>query len=565
MIDVHSHYLPAVDDGPQELHSALMLLRHACRDGVDKIVLTPHIRAGYWENTLSYLRPRFEAFRKFVAAKNIEVELFLGAEVHFEPEAFKLLRQDELPFLGGWEGMKVMLLEFPDSHMPDNALDGVRYLVQQGVLPMIAHPERNEAVMARPRLLEPFLEEGCLLQLTAASVLGEFGQRAGRVANEIIRRGWATMVASDAHSLRARPSRMRAVRRFLTERYGDLKAEQLTHIAPARLLWERQLLNVDSTLRLAGASPWSSASNGAVPVLGLPNHAGGMAAVALSAGGSSADYYDAEAGLVLNGTGRAASLTEADTARLTRWPATGAFPPTEVFSPTEAMPDEEGREIPTLVARYREDVVEQAPRQEMAPADSAAAVAVVMQRLGPDGLPLRRQRLWSERTDEGLTAEMREQRAWREDVSGARDPWDDQDSSTPLQDIWGQRQPSRHDHDMDEDIQRMRREWQQRMAVRESAPPPARSGAGRQARPPAPPITARPSPAPAAAPVPAWEEDEGAPLSSRRRSRVAGDTIAMPSRSPAPAAGRRAGRRQQRVEVSADGDVIDVEVLDRER
>lgn len=558
MIDVHSHYLPAVDDGPQELHSALMLLRHACRDGVDKIVLTPHIRAGYWENTLSYLRPRFEAFRKLVAVKNIEVELFLGAEVHFEPEAFKLLRQDELPFLGGWEGMKVMLLEFPDSHMPDNALDGVRYLVQQGVLPMIAHPERNEAVMARPRLLEPFLEEGCLLQLTAASVLGEFGQRASRVANEIIRRGWATMVASDAHSLRARPSRMRAVRRFLSERYGDLKAEQLTHIAPARLLWERQLLNVDGTLRLAGASPWSSASGGSTRGLSLPNHAGGMAAAALPAHAAPAGHGTA-AGLVLNGAARAPMLVDAHTTRLTQWPAT------EAFQPTRAMPDEDEREIPTLVARYREDSVHPAPRQEMAPADSAAAVAAVMQRLGPDGLPLRRQRLWPERADEELTAAMREERTWREDVSGARDPWDDQDSSTPLQDIWGQRQPSRHDHDMDEDIQRMRREWQQRMAERDAEPVSGRSAAARQGRAPAPASAPRPSPARTPAAAPAWEVDEGAPLSGRRRSRVASDTIAMPSRSPAPAAGRRTGRRQQHVEVSADGDVIDVEVVDRAR
>lgn len=555
MIDVHCHYLPAVDDGPQDLQSALLLLRHACRDGVDKVVLTPHVDADRWDNPLSYLRPRFEAFRKLVAVKNIEIELFLGAEVRLQPEAFRLLRRGEIPFVGGWEGMKVMLLELPDEHIPANALDGVRCLLDQGILPMIAHPERNAAVMSRPHVLEPFLEEGCLLQLTAASVLGEFGQRAGRVANEIIRRGWATMVASDAHSLRARPSRMRAVRRFLSERYGELKAEQLTHIAPARLLWERQLLNVDGTLRLAGASAWSSASNGSGRGLGLPNHSGGMAA-ALPAGGASAGRG---AGLVLNGSGRASSLTEAHTTRLTQWPATEAFPP------TQAMPDEAEKAIPTLVARYREDTVQHAPRQVMAPAESAAAVAAVMQRLGPDGLPLRRQRLWPERADadEALTPAMREERAWREDVSGARDPWDDQDSATTVQNIWGQRQPSRHDHDMDEDIQRMRREWQQRMTVREHAPAPARSGAARQGRSPAPAIAPRPAPAPA--PVPVWEVDDGAALSSRRRNRMGGDTIAMTPRGPEPAAGRRTGRRQQRVEVSADGDVIDVEVMDRVR
>ena len=251
MIDVHSHYLPAVDDGPRDLQTALLLLRQAQRDGVDQVVLTPHVRAGHWDNSLSYLRPRFAAFRKLVEAKGIGVELFLGGEVHLQPEAFRLLHQGEIPFVGGWEGMRVMMLEMPDGHIPANAIHGVRYLLRMGVLPMISHPERNKAVMSRPRLLEPFVEEGCLLQLTAASVIGEFGPRAAKAAHEIIRRGWATLVASDAHNLRHRPSRMRAVRHHLKHTYDAKTAEMLTYTAPARLLWERQLLNIDGLLRLS--------------------------------------------------------------------------------------------------------------------------------------------------------------------------------------------------------------------------------------------------------------------------------------------------------------------------
>ena len=106
------------------------------------MVLTPHIRAGQWDNSLGYLRPRFEAFQRLVASKAIDVKLYLGSEVSLQPESLKLLSEGQIPFVGGWDGMKVMLLDFPDARIPPNAIGAVRYLVRQGVLPMVAHPER---------------------------------------------------------------------------------------------------------------------------------------------------------------------------------------------------------------------------------------------------------------------------------------------------------------------------------------------------------------------------------------------------------------------------------------
>lgn len=249
MIDVHCHYLPAVDDGANDLQTALKLIKRAYADGVRKIVLTPHVYAGRWDNSLSFLLPRFEAFKNLVRSKNIEVELFLGAEVHLLPESLRLLAEGEIPFLGGWDGMKVMLLELPDGRIPPNAISAVRYLIREGVLPMLAHPERNKAVMDRVEVLAPFVEEGCLLQLTAASVIGEFGERAQRAAHQILERNWATVVASDAHNLRHRTSRMRAAYRYLHKHYGEGVAEKLTRTSPAHLLAGRESLGIDTAVR----------------------------------------------------------------------------------------------------------------------------------------------------------------------------------------------------------------------------------------------------------------------------------------------------------------------------
>lgn len=214
------------------------------------MVLTPHIRAGQWDNSLGYLRPRFEAFQRLVASKAIDVKLYLGSEVSLQPESLKLLSEGQIPFVGGWDGMKVMLLDFPDARIPPNAIGAVRYLVRQGVLPMVAHPERNKTVMADVSSLEPFVEEGCLLQLTAASVIGEFGSCVYRTAQAILKKGWAGVVASDAHNASHRRTRMKAAFRFLRKHYGETVAERLLVSSPERLLNERQTLCMDTMARL---------------------------------------------------------------------------------------------------------------------------------------------------------------------------------------------------------------------------------------------------------------------------------------------------------------------------
>jgi protein-tyrosine phosphatase len=227
------------------LGESLTLLRLACADGATKVVLTPHLFAGRWDNTRSSLQPKFQALRDRVRSENIPLELFLGGEVRLQPELLQLVSKNEIPYLGGWDGFKVLLLELEDGRIPLGAINGVRYLKRHGVLPMIAHPERNKAVMEDWRVLEPFLAEGCLLQLTAASVVGDFGRRAEAAARKLLELGWATLVASDAHNLLHRPPLMGRARALLSSRYGEGAARQLTESAPGRLVAARAELELD--------------------------------------------------------------------------------------------------------------------------------------------------------------------------------------------------------------------------------------------------------------------------------------------------------------------------------
>ena len=236
MIDIHCHLLPAVDDGARGIQDSLALLKLAARDGIQEMVLTPHIYFGRWDNSLQMLRPRFEAFTRLVESKAIPIRLHLGAEVHLLVESIAMLERGEIPFVGVWEQEPAMLIELHDGSIPPYTASAMRIIRRHGVRPIIAHPERNRAVMKEPDRVEELLAEGCLLQLTAGSLTGGFGKAAEAAAHTLLSRGWVTFVATDAHNLRHRPPVLSEARKVLAERYGEPVAEDLTRSFPALLL-----------------------------------------------------------------------------------------------------------------------------------------------------------------------------------------------------------------------------------------------------------------------------------------------------------------------------------------
>ncbi|MEB2317214.1 MAG: capsular biosynthesis protein [Pseudomonadota bacterium] len=246
LVDIHCHLLPSIDDGAQDLQAGLGLARAAVLGGIRTAILTPHVFPGRFDNRLENLQPVFESFRKAIDSAGIGLTVHLGGEVHLTPESLEMAADGRAPMLGGWQGSKVMLLEFPDGHIPVGALNAVRWLMRAGIVPMIAHPERNKAVMRSVDAIEPFVREGCLLQLTAASVCGWFGPRAHDTAHELLRREQVTAVATDAHNLRYRPPVLIDAWSALRDTYGDELATRLCAVNPATIIAGRVALGLDT-------------------------------------------------------------------------------------------------------------------------------------------------------------------------------------------------------------------------------------------------------------------------------------------------------------------------------
>lgn len=229
--------LPGIDDGPKNLDSSLAMARYAVDQGIKHAVMTPHIQPGSYDNDIHNITSTYHAFKSALQQEGIPLKIGMAAEVRVCAELPLLIKQNKIPFLGQWQGMKVLLLEFPHDHIPLGADKLVSWLLDQGILPMIAHPERNQEIMRQPNKIQTFLEMGCLLQITAGSITGLFGKTSQQCALQFIEQNLVTVIATDAHNLHKRQPSMQAAREFLMHAcYTQETIGALMSINPARML-----------------------------------------------------------------------------------------------------------------------------------------------------------------------------------------------------------------------------------------------------------------------------------------------------------------------------------------
>ncbi len=236
MIDIHCHLLPGIDDGPESLDEALEMARIAVANGIEAAHVTPHLQPGRWDNDLPKITAAVEVYRAALAAAGIPLEVGFAAEVRLDYEILPLIEAGRVPFLGMLEGYHIMLLEFPHSHVPVGADKFVAWLLARNIRPLIAHPERNKDLMRDPARLEPFVKEGCLVQVTADAVSGGFGELCALRAREFLERGWVSVIASDAHDTVDRPPRIAPGRDAAAKIVGEEEALRLTHGTPLRIV-----------------------------------------------------------------------------------------------------------------------------------------------------------------------------------------------------------------------------------------------------------------------------------------------------------------------------------------
>lgn len=226
-IDIHTHLLPGVDDGAQDLQEAMALLRMAWEDGTRGILLTPHYRDRFRQNTPEQLANAYEQLREAVAAELPEMQLFLGNEAHYEAELPELFDAGRVLPLNQ---SRYVLLEFRTGAFRSRIVSGISELVRYGYTPIIAHAERYEAFRKDKSTVDAALDMGALIQLNASSIMGKHGFAIKHFCHRLLKQGKVHFIASDAHDAQYRSPLLQQCWKRVSKKY--------THDYAAALFWE---------------------------------------------------------------------------------------------------------------------------------------------------------------------------------------------------------------------------------------------------------------------------------------------------------------------------------------
>lgn len=218
MIEIHFHCLPGIDDGPDTWDEAVELCRAAAAEGTETIVATPHVLREPWINEDRAERDRLVV--RLNALLGGQPAVVPGCELFFTADVLELWDRGSAGPLTGLNRGSALLIEFPSYSVAPQAEWIFHELSVMGVQPVVAHPERNAEFARNPGRLAGLVARGALTQVTAASLLGEFGRGPLAAAQDFFAQGLVHTVASDAHSLVERPPRLAAARRWAEKRWG---------------------------------------------------------------------------------------------------------------------------------------------------------------------------------------------------------------------------------------------------------------------------------------------------------------------------------------------------------
>jgi protein-tyrosine phosphatase len=235
LIDLHAHILPGCDDGVRSIEEARELARTASAEGVTAIAATPHVRDDF-PTTVEQMLSGVALLREDFAREGIPVEVLTGGELDLD-RMWELEPEDLPRFTLGGTG-RWLLVEMPYSGWPlliERKLDALRRL---GIEALLAHPERNPEVQADPGRLEPLVQAGLRVQITAASIDGRLGAKPLACAQALLQRGLVHVVATDAHAPAIRETGLAAA----VEAIGDAAlARRLTVDNPQAIVDGREL------------------------------------------------------------------------------------------------------------------------------------------------------------------------------------------------------------------------------------------------------------------------------------------------------------------------------------
>jgi protein-tyrosine phosphatase len=235
LVDIHSHILPGIDDGAETIEESLQMLQLAAASGTTDIVATPHANSTYVFDPAE----RDRLLDELSFQVNGVIKLHRACDFHLSFD--NLMDALEKPTKYTVNGGRYLMVELPDMVSLTAMRTAVNRLLDARITPVVTHPERNPSVQAQLKVLDEWVRDGCLFQVTAQSLTGRFGATAQRTAETLMNGDLVHFIASDAHDCKDRPPDLSAAYKVVANRWGVERAETLFMQNPSAVIWDEAI------------------------------------------------------------------------------------------------------------------------------------------------------------------------------------------------------------------------------------------------------------------------------------------------------------------------------------
>ena len=229
MIDIHSHIVFEVDDGPKTIEDSRALLEESYRQGVRTIISTSHRRKGMFETPEAKIEENFKQVQELAKEIADDLTVLYGAEIYYTSDILDKLEQGKIPRLAD---SQYALLEFSMITPYKEIHTALSNVLRLGVTPVVAHIERYHCLENDEKKVRDLINMGCYTQINSSSVLkpklfGDTYKFMKKRAQFFLEKDLVHFVASDMHNLDPRPPYMQEAYQIISKKYGESHAEQL--------------------------------------------------------------------------------------------------------------------------------------------------------------------------------------------------------------------------------------------------------------------------------------------------------------------------------------------------
>lgn len=197
--DMHSHLLPGIDDGAQDIATSIQLIKGMKEAGYSKLITTPHIMWDMYQNTRDIILSTLDEMRDVLKEQEIGIELDAAAEYFLDGYVMGLLKNKE-PLLTFGDNM--VLSEFSMASPPIDLKEILFEMRMQDYQPVIAHPERYIYLEHNKEFYDELKDAGYLFQLNILSFAGVYGRSVNELAHHLLKKGYYDFVGTDLHHAR---------------------------------------------------------------------------------------------------------------------------------------------------------------------------------------------------------------------------------------------------------------------------------------------------------------------------------------------------------------------------